>query len=74
MDVIINNLISDAQAETFAYNIYRDVAEYMKVNFEDFLWLVFDILCFTNISRKLILTIDGIIMKKDNYEYELCKY
>mgnify|MGYP003204566908 CR=1 FL=1 len=69
MDVIINNLISDAQAETFAYNIYRDVAEYMKVNFEDFLWWNLE-----DISRKLILTIDGIIMKKDNYEYELCKY
>ena len=69
MDVIINNLISDAQAETFAYNIYRDVAEYMKVNFEDFLWWKLE-----DISRKLILTIDGIIMKKDNYEYELCKY
>lgn len=68
MDVIINNLISDAQAETFAYNIYRDVAEYMKVNFEDFLWWNLE-----DISRKLILTIDG-IMKKDNYEYELCKY
>lgn len=69
MDVIINNSISDAQAETFAYNIYRDVAEYMKVNFEDFLWWNLE-----DISRKLILTIDGIIMKKDNYEYELCKY
>ena len=69
MDVIINNLISDAQAETFDYNIYRDVAEYMKVNFEDFLWWNLE-----DISRKLILTIDGIIMKKDNYEYELCKY
>ena len=69
MDVIINNLISDAQAETFAYNIYRDVAEYMKVTFEDFLWWNLE-----DISRKLILTIDGIIMKKDNYEYELCKY
>lgn len=69
MDVIINNLISDAQAETFAYNIYRDVAEYMKVNFEDFLWWNLE-----DISRKFILTIDGIIMKKDNYEYEFCKY
>ena len=65
MDVIINNLISDAQAETFAYNIYRDVAEYMKVNFEDFLWWNLE-----DISRKLILTIDGIIMKKDKYGKE----
>lgn len=28
-----DNLISDDQAETFAYNIYRDIAEYMKENY-----------------------------------------
>lgn len=70
MDVeIIENIISDAQAETFAYNIYRDIAEYIKTNFEDFLWWNLE-----EISRNLILTIDGILMKKENYVYELCRY
>lgn len=70
MDVeIIENIISDAQAETFAYNIYRDIEEYIKTNFEDFLWWNLE-----EISRNLILTIDGILMKKENYVYELCRY
>lgn len=65
---IIDNLISDAQAETFAYNIYRDIAEYMKTNFEDFLlWNL------ENISKNIILTLDGIIFRKQNL-YELCQY
>ena len=70
MDVeIIENIISDAQVETFAYNIYRDIEEYIKTNFEDFLWWNLE-----EISRNLILTIDGILMKKENYVYELCRY
>ena len=65
---IIENLISDAQAETFAYNIYRDIAEYMKTNFEDFLlWNLEDI------SKNIILTLDGIIFRKQN-GYKLCNY
>ena len=65
---IIENLISDAQAETFAYNIYRDIAEYMKTNFEDFLlWNLEDI------SKNIVLTLDGIIFRTQN-GYELCNY
>lgn len=65
---IIDNLISDAQAETFAYNIYRDIAEYMKTNFEDFLlWNLEDI------SKNIVLTLDGIIFRTQN-GYELCNY
>lgn len=70
MDVeIIENIISDAQAETFAFNIYRDIAEYMKTNFEDFFWWNLE-----EISRNIVLTIDGILMMKEKYVYELCRY
>lgn len=65
---IIENLISDAQAETFAYNIYRDIAEYMKTNFEDFLWWNLE-----DISRNIVLTIDGIILIIRN-RYSRCSY
>ena len=69
MDVqIIENLISDAQAETFAYNIYRDIAEYMKTNFEDFLWWNLE-----EISRNIVSTIDGIILIIMN-GYSRCRY
>ena len=65
MDVIINN----AQAETFAYNIYRDVAEYMKVNFEEFLWWNLE-----EVSKVVVSTLEGIQNKKDNYVYEAVRY
>lgn len=60
---IIENLISDAQAETFAYNIYRDIAEYIKSNFEDFIWWNLE-----DISNNCILSIDGILIRKNNYD------
>lgn len=66
---IIDNLISDAQAETFAYNIYREIAEYMKINFEDFFWWNLE-----EISKVVVSTLDGVQMKKDNYVYERCRY
>lgn len=70
MDVeILENIISDAQAETFAFNIYRDIAEYMKTNFEEFLWWNLE-----EISRNIVLTIDELLMKKEKYVYELCRY
>ena len=65
---IIENLISDAQAETFAYNIYRDIAEYMKTNFDEFLWWNLE-----EISRNIVLTIDGIILIIRN-RYSRCSY
>lgn len=69
MDVeIIENIISNEQAETFAYNIYRDIAEYMKTNFEDFLWWNLE-----EISRNIVLTIDGIILIIMN-GYSRCRY
>ena len=69
MDVeIIENIISDAQAEIFAYNIYRDIAEYMNTNFEDFLWWNLE-----EISRNIVLTIDGIILIIKN-GYSRCRY
>ena len=70
MDVeILENIISDAQAETFAFNIYRDIAEYMKTNFEEFLWWNLE-----EISRNIVLTIDELLIKKEKYVYELCRY
>lgn len=69
MDVeIIENIISDAQAETFAFNIYRDIAEYMKTNFDEFLWWNLE-----EISRNIVLTIDGIILIIRN-RYSRCRY
>lgn len=64
-----DNLISDDQAETFAYNIYRDIAEYMKDNYEDFFeW---------NLEKILIgcvMTLDKIIHIGKKYKYDLCIY
>lgn len=58
-----NEMISNSQVETFAYNIYRDIAEYIKSNFEDFIcWNLEDI------SNNCILTIDGILIRKNNYD------
>lgn len=64
-----NNLISDEQAETFAYSIYRDIAEHIKENFEDFfVWNL------ETISINCIMTLDGIATRELNYKYDLCKY
>lgn len=64
-----NDLISEEQAETFAYNIYRDVAEYMKTNFEEFLWWNLE-----TISINIILTTDDTEKIERNYKYDLCMY
>lgn len=63
-----DNLISDNQAETFAYNIYRDIAEYMKTNFEEFIWWNLD-----TISAGCVITINGDIYKNNNI-YNKCNY
>ena len=65
-----NNLISDEQAETFAYNIYRDIAEHIKENFEDFFeWNL------ETISINCIMTLDELKIKEFKFnEYDLCKY
>ncbi len=64
-----NSLISDEQAETFAYNIYRDIEEHIKENFEDFFgWNL------ETISINCIMTLDGIETRELNYKYDLCKY
>ena len=64
-----NNLISNEQAETFAYNIYRDIAEYLKDNFKDFFEWNLEI-----ISINCIMTFDGIIIIEKNCKYDLCIY
>lgn len=64
-----NYLISDEQAETFAYNIYRNIDEYIKNNFDDFFeWNL------EKISIHLIMTKDELKQKENNYTYDLCKY
>ena len=64
-----NYLISDEQAETFAYNIYRDIAEYIKNNFKNFYcWYL------EEISICCIMTLGGIVCRKNEYRYDLCKY
>ena len=64
-----NYLISDEQAETFAYNIYRNIGEYIKNNFDDFFeWNL------ETISIHLIMTKDELKQKENNYTYDLCKY
>lgn len=64
-----DSLMSDEQAETFAYNVYRDIAEYIKNNFDDFIWWNLE-----EISICCIMTIDGIVCRKNRYSYDLCKY
>lgn len=72
MQVDINfkdNLISNEQAETFAYNIYRDIAEYLKDNFEDFFEWNLETIC-----MNIVLTLYGMEIIKNNYQYNLCLY
>lgn len=64
-----NNLISNEQAETFAYNIYRDIAEYLKDNFEDFFEWNLEAIC-----MNIVLTSSGMEIIKNNYQYNLCLY
>ena len=46
-------IISNSQVETFAYNIYKDISQYIQDNFEEFLlWNL------ETISISLIMTID----------------
>ena len=64
-----DNLISNEQAETFAYNIYRDIAEYLKDNFEDFFEWNLETIC-----MNIVLTLYGMEIIKNNYQYNLCLY
>lgn len=64
-----NEMISNSQVETFAYNIYKDIAQYIKDNFEDFLWWNLE-----TISISWVMTIDEGICIKQNYNCRLCKY
>ena len=62
-------IISNSQVETFAYNIYKDISQYIQDNFEEFLlWNL------ETISISLIMTIDEGICIKQNYNCRLCKY
>ena len=64
-----DNLISNEQAETFAYNIYRDIAEYLKHNFEDFFEWNLEAIC-----MNIVLTLYGMEIIESNYQYNLCLY
>ena len=70
IDIEFNDfLINEKQAEIFAYNIYRDIEEHIKENFEDFfVWNL------ETISINCIMTLDGIATRELNYKYDLCKY
>ena len=69
MNIDFSNVIMNSgQVETFAYNIFRDVGEYLKNHiFEYFEW---------NIQNKrIVITLDnGVIEKKVSYNYKLCQY
>ena len=64
-------IISEEQAQSFAYNMYSSIQEYMDINFEEF--FIWNIKSFTG---KLIMTIDGILYNENNddYSYDLTKY
>ena len=66
-----NVIISSEQVETFAYNIFRDIGEYLKNhNFEYWEWGIEN-----KIINKIVATVDnGIVEKEMNYKYKLCQY
>ena len=66
-----NAIMSSEQVETFSYNIFRDIGEYLNNHiFEYFEWNFLD-----KTIDNIIVTLDiGIIEKKVNFNYKLCQY
>ena len=63
-------LISEEQAQSFAYNMYSSIQEYIDTNFEEF--FIWNIESFTG---KLMMTIDGILYNENNdNSYDLTNY
>lgn len=64
-------LISESQAETFAYNTYRDVSNYLKENRMDFILWSMEVA-----AKNCMQTIDGIVYMEWNneFQYKLCNY
>ena len=64
-------LISESQAETFAYNTYRDVGRFIKENISDFLMWSMEVA-----AINCMQTLDGIVYMEWNnkFEYKKCNY
>ena len=63
-----NFKISNEQADTFAYNIFSEIGAFVNNNFEDFfIWSIEDV------SKNIIMTLDGIICIQNMGEYEVAR-
>lgn len=65
-DIEINN----SEVETIAFNIYKDIAEYIKQHIAEYMeWFL------KKISKNYVQTIDGIEeITNYTYKYEICNY
>lgn len=61
--------LSEEQVETFAFNVFRDIGDYILQNQTAFLkW------CLGNLSN-IVSTSNGIeLIDTETYKYELCNY
>lgn len=66
-----NVIMSSEQVETFSYNIFRDIGEYLNNHIlEYFEWRIEN-----KIISNIVITLDnGIVEKEMNYKYKLCQY
>lgn len=73
-DILNDLVIGDKQAETFAYNIYRDISLYLKNNVSDFLcWIVGEITLEYEKS-KMVFTCDKGTIEVPKNHYNLYSY
>lgn len=73
MNVDFNNLIlSEEQVETIAFNIYKDIEEYLQQHQTEYLdWLVKNIVIELN---NYIMTLSGFVKHECRYKYKICSY
>lgn len=72
IDIEFNDfLINEKQAEIFAYNIYRDIEEFVKGSVNDFIkWSL------EKATKDCVQTLEGIkfIKRNNDYKYKKCYY
>lgn len=72
VDMQLNEaVISEKQAETFAYNIYNEICEFIEQHPIEYNALLVNKVITE--AENVIMTIDKISIR-DNYKYEMCEY
>lgn len=69
LDMENNSTLTNEQAETFAYNIFRDIGEYIKENSTEFLFWVRDEILGDSIENMVLVLDEGIVKRKSSYDY-----